>query len=165
MVDGSPAMNSTRHVVHRALPPQACNWSILTSSSRARTSRFPGGTSNVPIPSTVNFGIAVSIGFCLSIVRVGATNPLDGTNHQGIRYRYEGSDSLCPVPGHRRGGAGRRLASVAGLRVRAGTTIRRCKLLLRQSRGYQRAMRLLSVAFSKAVIARADSVRVPHSPR
>src|SRR5262249_33620917 len=51
-------MNSTRQVVQRALPPQACSWSTPASSSRASTMRFPWGTSNSPTPSTVNFGMA-----------------------------------------------------------------------------------------------------------
>ena len=29
IVAGSPSMNSTRHVVHRALPPHAWSWSIV----------------------------------------------------------------------------------------------------------------------------------------
>src|SRR4051812_25132798 len=53
---GSPLTNSTRQVVQRALPPQACSWSIFASSSSASTSRLPCGTSNVPTVSTVSFG-------------------------------------------------------------------------------------------------------------
>src|SRR5262249_55409191 len=58
IVAGSPETNSTRQVVHFALPPQACNWSTFASSSRASTSRLPAGTSNSPTPSPRNFGIA-----------------------------------------------------------------------------------------------------------
>src|SRR5205085_12228114 len=49
-------MNSTRHVVHRALPPHACRMSTWASCSIASTSRLPLSTSNVPNPSTVSFG-------------------------------------------------------------------------------------------------------------
>src|SRR5512142_3186327 len=57
IVSGSPEMNSTRHVVHRALPPQACRMSTPAFCSTASTRRFPFGTSKVPYPSTVSFGI------------------------------------------------------------------------------------------------------------
>ena len=46
--DGSPSMNSTRQVVHRALPPHAWRISTPASCSIALTNRFPVGTSNVP---------------------------------------------------------------------------------------------------------------------
>src|SRR5665213_340501 len=55
--DGSPATNSTRHVVQRALPPQACSTSTCASCSIAFTSRLPAGTSTVLNPSTVSLGI------------------------------------------------------------------------------------------------------------
>ncbi len=54
---GSPLTNSTRQVVQRAFPPQACNWSMPASSVNASTKRLPAGTSNSPTPSTVSFGI------------------------------------------------------------------------------------------------------------
>jgi hypothetical protein len=38
-------------------PPHECIWSIFASSIRASTIRLPSGTSNVPTPSTVNFGM------------------------------------------------------------------------------------------------------------
>ena len=57
VISGSPATNSTRQVVQRARPPQACNWSMPASSSSARTRRFPWGTANVPTPSTVSSGM------------------------------------------------------------------------------------------------------------
>jgi hypothetical protein len=55
--DGSPSRNSTRHVVHRALPPHACKMSTFASCSIARTNRLSAGTSNTPNPSTVSLGI------------------------------------------------------------------------------------------------------------
>ena len=54
---GSPSMNSTRQVVHRALPPQACKTSTLASCSIASTSLLSSGTSKVPYPSTVSLDI------------------------------------------------------------------------------------------------------------
>jgi hypothetical protein len=59
ILSGSPATNSTRQVVHRAFPPQACNWSMWASSTSARTSRLPAATSNCPTSSTVNFGTII----------------------------------------------------------------------------------------------------------
>ena len=59
---GSPSMTSTRQVVHRALPPQACKMSTLASCSMASTSRLSSGTSNVPYPSTVNLAIPLFYG-------------------------------------------------------------------------------------------------------
>src|SRR4051812_11760864 len=56
---GSPSMNSTRHVVQRALPPHACSTSTCASCSIASTRRFPFSTSTVPKPSTVNFAIVL----------------------------------------------------------------------------------------------------------
>ena len=47
--DGSPSMNSTRHVVQRALPPHAWSTSTFASCSIASTSRFPCGTSTCRI--------------------------------------------------------------------------------------------------------------------
>ena len=44
---GSPLTNSTRHVVQRALPPQACRISTPASSSIALTRRLPPATSTV----------------------------------------------------------------------------------------------------------------------
>src|SRR3954468_5911464 len=52
-------MNSTRHVVQRALPPRACSTSTCASCSIASTRRFPSSTSTVPKPSTVNFAIVL----------------------------------------------------------------------------------------------------------
>src|SRR5436190_6454717 len=54
---GLPSMNSTRHVVQRAFPPQAWRTSTCASSSIASTSRFPCSTSTGANPSTVSFGI------------------------------------------------------------------------------------------------------------
>ena len=54
---GSPSTNSTRQVVHRALPPHACKMSTLASCSMASTSLLPIGTSKVPYPSTVRLGM------------------------------------------------------------------------------------------------------------
>ena len=59
---GSPSMNSTRQVVHRALPPQACKTSTLASCSIASTSLLPSGTSKVPYPSTVSLDIPTLYG-------------------------------------------------------------------------------------------------------
>ncbi|MDB5320673.1 MAG: hypothetical protein JWN40_2304 [Phycisphaerales bacterium] len=58
MVSGSPAMNWTRQVVQRALPPQAWSWSVLASSARALTRRFPVGISKSPMFSMVSLGMA-----------------------------------------------------------------------------------------------------------
>src|SRR5262249_52551041 len=80
---GSPAMNSTRQVVQRALPPQACSWSTFASSSSASTSRLPCGTSNSPTPSTVSFGMGVLL--CL---------PLPSPPHQGRGAGGERWDSF-----------------------------------------------------------------------
>src|SRR3712207_7714806 len=44
---GSPLTNSTRHVVHRALPPHACRMSTPASCSIAFTRRLPASTSTV----------------------------------------------------------------------------------------------------------------------
>ncbi len=54
---GSPATNSTRHVVHRARPPQA--WTGRYQPPRRARARdaYPAGTANVPTPSTVNCGM------------------------------------------------------------------------------------------------------------
>ena len=59
---GSPSMNSTRQVVHRALPPQACKTSTLASCSIASTSLLSSGTSKVPYPSTVSLDIPTLYG-------------------------------------------------------------------------------------------------------
>src|SRR5262245_23728960 len=67
MRSGSPSRNSTRHVVHLACPPQACNWSILASCSKASTSRLPAGTSHSPAPSTDSFGMDISPGVSLNL--------------------------------------------------------------------------------------------------
>ena len=58
ITSGSPEMNSTRQVVQRALPPQACSWSTCASCSSASTRRLPSSTSTVSNPSTVSFGIS-----------------------------------------------------------------------------------------------------------
>src|SRR5438067_438683 len=60
---GSPSTNWTRQVVQRALPPQACSWSIPASTVRALTSRLPAGTSKVPTFSTVSFGMGGTPGW------------------------------------------------------------------------------------------------------
>ena len=56
IVAGSPATNCTRQVVQARCRRRACNWSMPASSINASTRRLPSGTSNVPTPSTVNFG-------------------------------------------------------------------------------------------------------------
>src|ERR1035437_466654 len=48
----SPAISSTRHVVHRAFPPHRCRMSIPLSSI-ARTSFLPSGPSKVRVPLAV----------------------------------------------------------------------------------------------------------------
>ena len=40
---GSPATNSTRQVVQRALPPQACSWSILGLVLQGQHQALAGG--------------------------------------------------------------------------------------------------------------------------
>ena len=62
IVEGSPSTNSTRHVVQRALPPQACMMSTPASCSTASTNRFCAGTSNVPYPSTVSWDMCIFYG-------------------------------------------------------------------------------------------------------
>src|SRR5262245_8928368 len=51
-------MNSTRHVVQRALPPHACRMSTCTSCSIATTSRLSSGTSTGADPSTVSLAMS-----------------------------------------------------------------------------------------------------------
>ena len=72
-LDGSPATNSTRHVVHRAFPPHACMMSTFASCSIASTSRLSAGTSNVPYPSTVNLDMPV---FCHTKPVARSSGPL-----------------------------------------------------------------------------------------
>src|SRR5439155_12948904 len=83
MRGGSPARNCTRQVVQRALPPQACSWSIRASSSRASTRRLPCGTSKSPTPSTVSLGMTCSFpDSCKTLPAAG------GLRFQGARAMH-----------------------------------------------------------------------------
>src|SRR4029079_5338403 len=111
---GSPLMNSTRHVVHRALPPHACRMSTCASCSIARTNLFPFATSNVPNPSTVSFGIrelyrlwyllpgSSSLGFAPRCLMLGLVSDSDAIANGRCAVGAHGHHELrCPGVGFR----------------------------------------------------------------
>ena len=84
---GSPSMNSTRHVVQRALPPHACSTSTLASCSIASTRRLPASTSTVGIlPRSTSASSLLDHDPSSATGRAVACRALSGPHHNGPQH-------------------------------------------------------------------------------